>query len=56
MSLILTAVFEEVSEQDGGGYTAYVEEIPGAISEGDKLEEARNNLLDAVELLLETKS
>jgi len=38
----------------GWRYTAYVEELPGAISEGDTLEEARENLRDAVELLLET--
>lgn len=54
MDLLLTAVFEEVSPQEGGGYTAYIEEFPGAISEGDTLEEARANLQDAVELLLET--
>ena len=54
MDLTLTAVFEEVSVEEGGGYTAYVEELPGAISEGEPLEEARNNLRDAVELLLET--
>ena len=54
MDLTLTAVFEEVSAQEGGGYTAYVEELPGAISEGESLEEARDNLRDANELLLET--
>jgi predicted RNase H-like HicB family nuclease len=53
MDLTLTAVFEEVSESEGGGYTAYVEELPGAISEGDTLEEARENLRDAIEVLLE---
>ena len=53
MDLELTAVFEEVPTVEGGGYTAYVEELPGAISEGDTLEEARENLRDAVELLLE---
>jgi predicted RNase H-like HicB family nuclease len=53
MQMILTAVFEEVSPADGGGYLAYVEELPGAISEGDTLEEARDNLRDAVSILLE---
>jgi predicted RNase H-like HicB family nuclease len=38
MEMVLTAVFEEVSESEGGGYVAYVEELPGAISEGDTLE------------------
>ena len=53
MEMILTAVFEEVSASEGGGYLAYVEELPGAITEGDTLEEARANLRDAVEVLLE---
>lgn len=53
MTLTLSAVFEEVPESEGGGYVAYTEELPGAISEGDTLEEARENLRDAIELLLE---
>lgn len=51
--MILTAVFEEVPASEGGGYVAYAEELPGAISEGDTLEEARENLRDAVEELLQ---
>ena len=50
--MILTAVFEEVPASEGGGYVAYAEELPGAISEGDTLDEARENLRDAVEELL----
>lgn len=53
MDLTLTAVFEEVPQSEGGGYTAYTEELPGAISEGDTLDEARANLRDAVKVLLE---
>jgi len=53
MGLTLSAIFEEVPESEGGGYVAYTEELPGAISEGDTLEEARENLRDAIELLLE---
>jgi predicted RNase H-like HicB family nuclease len=53
MDMILTAIHEQVSESQGDGYLAYVEELPGAISEGDTLEEARENLRDAVEILLE---
>ena len=34
MSLTLSAVYEEVPESEGGGYVAYTEELPGAISEG----------------------
>ena len=54
MEMILTAVYEEVPQSEGGGYVAYTEELPGAISEGDTLEEARENLRDAVEILLLT--
>jgi predicted RNase H-like HicB family nuclease len=53
MEMVLTAVYEEVPESEGGGYVAYTEELPGAISEGDTLEEARANLRDAIEQLLE---
>jgi predicted RNase H-like HicB family nuclease len=47
----LTAVFEPAAE---GGFIAYVEELPGANTQGETLEEARANLLAAVALLLET--
>jgi predicted RNase H-like HicB family nuclease len=53
MDLTLTAVFEEVPPAEGGGYVAYTEEFPGAITQGDTLEEARENLRDAIEILLE---
>lgn len=53
MDIKFTAVYEPVPEEEGGGFMAYVEELPGAITEGDTLEEARENLRDAVtELLL----
>jgi predicted RNase H-like HicB family nuclease len=53
MNMVLTAVFEEVPASEGGGYVAYAEELPGAISEGNTLDEARENLRDAVEELLQ---
>ncbi len=46
----LTAVYEPAAE---GGYTCWVEEIPAAISEGETLEEAETNLMDALKLVLE---
>jgi len=49
MQLQLTAVFEKVRE----GYIAFVEELPGANTQGDTLEQARSNLVDAVRLVLE---
>ncbi len=45
----LTAVFQQVPE----GYIAFVEELPGANTQGDTLEEARANLQEAVQLVLE---
>ena len=45
----LTAVFEKVPE----GYIGFVEELPGANTQGATLDEARANLTEAVELVLE---
>ena len=45
----LTAVFEKVPE----GYVAFVEELPGANAQGRTLDEARENLRDAVEMVME---
>ena len=49
MKLRLTAVFEKVPE----GYIGYVEELPGANTQAATLEEARTNLSEAVELVLD---
>lgn len=46
----LTAVFQKFPE----GYAAFVEELPGANTQGKTLEEARENLKEAVQLVLET--
>ncbi len=43
------AVFEECPE---GGYHAYVPEIPGVHSQGETLDEARENLRDALGMVL----
>ncbi|MGH7167322.1 MAG: type II toxin-antitoxin system HicB family antitoxin [Nitrospiraceae bacterium] len=44
-----TAVFQQVPE----GYIAFVEELPGANTQGGTIEEARANLQEAVQLVLE---
>ncbi|HEX4123788.1 MAG TPA: type II toxin-antitoxin system HicB family antitoxin [Tepidisphaeraceae bacterium] len=44
-----TAVFQQVPE----GFIAFVEELPGANTQGDTLDEARANLREAVALVLE---
>lgn len=49
MNMSLTAVFQKVPE----GYIGYVEELPGANTQGETLEETRENLREAVELVLE---
>jgi predicted RNase H-like HicB family nuclease len=45
----LTAVFMKVTE----GYIAFVEELPGANTQGETLEEARANLSEAVAMVLD---
>jgi len=44
-----TAVFEQVGEW----WIGYVEELPGANTQGRTLEEARENLKEAVRLIIE---
>jgi predicted RNase H-like HicB family nuclease len=45
----LTAVFKKVPE----GYIGWVEELPGANTQGKTLEETRENLQEAIRLVLE---
>jgi predicted RNase H-like HicB family nuclease len=47
--LTLTTIFEEAEE---GGYIGYVAELPGANTQGETLENVRENLGEAVELIL----
>jgi predicted RNase H-like HicB family nuclease len=44
--------FTAVFEQDGEWWIGYLEELPGANTQGRTLEEARENLKDAVKLLI----
>lgn len=48
--ITLTAIYEEAEE---GGYIGYIAELPGANTQGETIEEVRENLLDAVQMLLE---
>jgi predicted RNase H-like HicB family nuclease len=48
MDLQFTAVFRQVPE----GYIGFVEELPGANTQGATLEEARANLHEAVAMIL----
>lgn len=45
-----TAVFE----QDGDWWIAWVAELPGANTQGKTIEEARENLVEAVQMTLDT--
>ena len=45
----LTAIFQKVPE----GFIGFVEELPGANTQGATLDEVRHNLSEAVELVLE---
>jgi predicted RNase H-like HicB family nuclease len=45
----LTAVFMKVPK----GYVAFTEELPGANTQGETLEQARENLHEAVRLVLD---
>ncbi len=48
----LRVVFEPSGD---GGYTVYVPALPGCISQGNTLEEARKNIMKAIELYLDSK-
>ena len=44
-----TAIFEQVEDW----WIGYIEELPGANAQGHNLEETRQNLKDAVKLIIE---
>ncbi len=45
----LTAIFQ----RSPYGYIGFIEELPGANTQGKTLEEARKNLIEAVQLVLD---
>ena len=47
--MTFTAVFRKASE----GYVGFVEELPGANTQGVSLDEARENLREAIRLVLD---
>jgi len=49
MKEMLTAVFEKSPQ----GYIGYVEELPGANTQGKTLEETKENLIEAIQLVLQ---
>ena len=47
--------FTAIIERDGDWYIAYCPEIPGANGQGRTKDEARQNLVEAIELILEDR-
>lgn len=43
-----------IKPEPNGWFVGWVEEIPGAISQGRSLDECRQNLRDSLELIVET--
>ena len=52
MKAEFTAIIEPAPE---GGYWAIRPEVPGANGQGETIEEAKNNLREAIELILEDR-
>ena len=48
--MLFKVIFEP---SDEGGYTVHVPALPGCISEGATLDDARRNIREAIELFLE---
>jgi predicted RNase H-like HicB family nuclease len=46
----LTAIYQEAEE---GGYIGYIVELPSANTQGETMEEVRENLLEAMQMILE---
>jgi len=50
--LQLTAVFEKAEE---GGYIVYIAEMDGVNTQGETIEEAKDNLMDAFRLMMQCR-
>ena len=50
MKIEFSAIFQKVAE----GYIGFVEELPGANSQGSTLDEARTNLKEAIQLVIDS--
>ena len=48
----MTAVFEPCKE---GGFIAYIQEIPGINTQGETIDEAKENLYEAINLMFEER-
>ena len=50
----MVSEFTAIFEKDGDWWVGFVEELPGANTQGATLEEARENLKEAIALIIET--
>ena len=48
--ITLTAIYEEAEE---GGHIGYIAELPGANTQSDTIEKVRENLMEAMQMILE---
>ena len=48
--IVLTAMYEEAEE---GSYIGYIAELPGTNTQGETMQEVRENLLEAMQMILE---
>jgi predicted RNase H-like HicB family nuclease len=48
-----SVTIEPLSAADGGGFIAYVPDLPGCMSDGETPEQALANVLDAIETWVE---
>jgi predicted RNase H-like HicB family nuclease len=51
--LTVTAVYQEAAE---GGYIGYVVEVPGANTQGETIDEVRENLVEAAQMILDSNA
>jgi predicted RNase H-like HicB family nuclease len=51
----MTREFTAVIVEDDGWFVAWAEELPGANTQGRTIEEATENLKDAIQLILEAR-
>jgi predicted RNase H-like HicB family nuclease len=49
VEIMLTAIYEEAEE---GGYIGYMAELPGTNTQGETIDETRENLIEAMQMIL----
>lgn len=53
-TISLTGIF--IQDENDGGFTGFITQVPGAVSEGDTIDEAAENLMKTLPDLLELES